>query len=134
MKAWLLGGLAAVALLVAARTAAAVNPFRPAVFNEAKATQGFWKTLETDEHGDFQPWGLMLTADGRFTQETTNANGDVDQKQGRYTYERGYLVLTRDGESEPFAVIRVEVGDDTLDLHVGAKQSHWVRDGVLKIQ
>jgi len=133
LKVLLVGGLAAVALLLAARPAAAVSS-RPAVFREVKAVQGLWKAVKIDDQGDLEPSGLQLKADGRFAMETTHANGDIEQKQGSYTYAWGYLALTEDNESEPFAVFGVEIGDDILDLHAGSTMIHWTRDGVVKLK
>jgi hypothetical protein len=128
IKTWLVGALLAAALFVVGRPAAAVDI---RVLDEAKALQAFWKDLETDEHGDFQPWGLILTADGRYKLEVTDAKGAlVHHEEGRYTYENEVLKLTVKGESKPYAEMHVELGDDTMDLKLGAKKLHWVKDRV----
>ncbi len=127
---WAAGALLA-ALFLAARPAAARTPFRPAAFDEAKALQGFWKTLETDENGAFRPMGLRLSEDGRFQLEVADAHGNVVERvRGCYAYAAGELMLVEDGEWLPYAQMHVEFGDDVLDLRAGAKKSHWVKDRV----
>jgi hypothetical protein len=128
---WLVGGLLAAVLFGAGRPASAKEPFRPSAFDDAKALQGFWKTLEIDEHGAFQPMGLMLSEDDRFTLAVADADGKVVEKvKGHYTYASGVLTLTVDDMSKPYAEMHVEFADDALDLKVGAKKSHWVKDRV----
>jgi hypothetical protein len=126
-KTRVVGAFLAVALLGIGRPAAATDPFRPGAFDEANAIRGFWKTLDTDEQGAFQPLGLLLKEDGRFTLAVADAQGKtIERVQGRYTYASGVLTLCVD--KVLYAEMHVAFTDDALDLSTGAKKTHWVKD------
>lgn len=125
-KNWMMGALLTGILFVSGRTIAA-EPFMPGAFSESNALLGMWKTLEIDEHGAFQLLVLSLRKDGQFKLVIGDAKGKTEEPViGRYTYTSGVLKLTV--EKRTFAEMDVKFSDDALDLSVGKKSTHWVKD------
>ncbi len=125
IRTWIVSGLLGAAAFLTFRPVAAVSLADFAIFDETKALVGSWRTLEYDANDEAQPMRLKFTEKGVFWLDVADSKGAVVQHlKGQYTYASSVLTLNHDGESKKLSV---KLGEDTMDVTVGTKSSHWIR-------